>query len=87
MRADSKKVTRSIKTARGQLDGILKMIDEDAYCVDISNQLLASIALLKKANNEVLAGHIKGCVKEAISAREAEEKIEEVLALLERMGK
>ena len=63
------------------------MIDEDAYCVDISNQLLAVIALIKKANHEVLAGHIKGCVQEAINGAEAEEKIEEVLALLQRMGK
>ena len=87
MRADEKKVTRLIKTARGQLEGILKMIEQDVYCVDISNQLLASIALIKKANHEVLAGHIKGCVKEALDEQEAEAKIEEVLTLLERMGK
>ncbi len=87
MRGDKIKVNRYLKTARGQMDGILKMIEEDAYCVDISNQLLAVIALIKKANHEVLGGHIKGCVKDALNAQEAEEKIEEVLFLLERMGK
>ena len=87
MRADEKKVNRYLKTAKGQLEGILKMVEEDAYCVDISNQLLAVIALVKKANHEVLGGHIKGCVKDALTAHEAEEKIEEVLFLLERMGK
>ena len=41
---------KSIKTAKGQLDGIVKMIDEGRYCIDISNQLMACIALLQKAN-------------------------------------
>ena len=41
MKADKAHITRSIKIARGQLDGILRMIEEDRYCVDISNQLLS----------------------------------------------
>ena len=52
MKADKKEVSRLLKTARGQMDGILKMVEEDRYCVDISNQLLATIAILKKANKE-----------------------------------
>ena len=31
---------RLLKTARGQLDGIIKMIEEERYCIDISNQIL-----------------------------------------------
>ena len=45
MKADRDKVVPLIKTARGQLDGILKMIDEDRYCIDISNQVLAVISI------------------------------------------
>ena len=41
MMADKQKVSRLLKTARGQIDGILKMIDEDRYCIDISNQIMA----------------------------------------------
>ncbi|MFR3878168.1 MAG: metal-sensing transcriptional repressor [Collinsella sp.] len=41
MMADHKSVTRMLKTARGQIDGILRMVDEDRYCVDISTQLMA----------------------------------------------
>ena len=52
MKADKAHITRSIKIARGQLDGILRMIEEDRYCVDISNQLLATQALLKRVNQE-----------------------------------
>ena len=36
MMADEKKIGRMLKTARGQLDGILKMVEEDRYCVEIS---------------------------------------------------
>ena len=42
MKADKKAVGRLLKTARGQIDGILEMIENDRYCVDISNQLLAN---------------------------------------------
>ena len=42
MKADHAQVERLLKTARGQIDGILKMVEEDRYCVDISNQIMAS---------------------------------------------
>ena len=48
MKADKEKIARSIKIARGQLDGVLRMIEEDRYCVDISNQILATQAILKR---------------------------------------
>ena len=52
MMADKKQVTRLLKTARGQIDGILKMVEEDRYCIDISHQIMASEAILKRANKE-----------------------------------
>lgn len=55
MRADRDSVRRKLKIARGQLDGILQMIDDDRYCVDISNQLLATQSLLKSANQQTCA--------------------------------
>lgn len=58
MKADKAHITHSIKIARGQLDGILRMIEEDRYCADISNQLLATQALLKRVNQEILRAHI-----------------------------
>lgn len=86
MRTDKKTVERLIKTAKGQLDGILKMIEEDRYCIDISNQLLATEAILKKANNEVIKGHIKGCMMDAMQNGNEEEKIEELMCVIGRLG-
>ena len=65
MMADHKSVTRMLKTARGQIDGILRMVEEDRYCVDISTQLMATQALLARINADVLKAHIEGCVTSA----------------------
>lgn len=82
MKADKDKVSRLLKTARGQLDGILKMIEEDRYCIDISHQLMATEAILKKANKEILTEHLKCCVRNAQTEEEKDEKIEELVAML-----
>ena len=59
MTSERENAIRRIKTAKGQLEGIIKMIEDERYCIDISNQLLASIALLKAANVSILNGHLK----------------------------
>lgn len=79
MRANKDETIKLLKTARGQLDGVIRMIEEDRYCVDISHQLLAASALIKKVNNKVLKGHMEGCVREALEDG-SEERKEEVLA-------
>ena len=87
MMADKQKVSKLLKTARGQIDGILKMSEEDRYCVDIPNQIMATQAVLKKANMEVLTAHCKGCVAAADTAEEKAEKIDEMIALLSKLIK
>lgn len=85
MQADKKKVGHAAENqARGQIDGILNMIEEDRYCIDISHQLMATMAILNKANKEVLSAHLKTCVRNAETAAERDEKIDE---LIEIMGK
>lgn len=86
MTPERKKALQNLKTAKGQIEGIIKMIEEDRYCIDISNQILASQALLKKANLHILSGHLHSCVKNAMNDSESSEdkinEIEEVLAKL-----
>ena len=85
MMADHKSVTRMLKTARGQIDGILRMVEEDRYCLDISNQVMAAESVLKRANREIIQAHMCGCVKDAKTDAEREEKIAEILKLLEKL--
>lgn len=89
MVADHKKITRLLKTARGQLDGLLKMVEDDRYCIDISTQISATQAILKKANEEILKGHLHGCVREAFESggkEEKDQKIEEIITVLRKIS-
>jgi DNA-binding FrmR family transcriptional regulator len=79
-------IKQLLKTARGQLEAIITMYENDRYCVDITKQILALQALLKKANNFILHDHIHGCVKDAMDAHQTEEKLKEladIMALLQ----
>ena len=87
MQADHNTVTRLLKTARGQIDGILRMVEEDRYCLDISQQLMATEAMLNKANKEVLSAHLKHCVQEAENPEQRNEKIDEFIATLGKLMK
>ena len=85
MTADQKTVLRLLKTARGQLDGIIKMVEEDRYCMDISQQVAAADALLRRVNKEILAAHLKHCVEHAESDKERSDKIDELVNALEKI--
>jgi len=87
MMADPNKVLRLLRTARGQLDGIIKMVEEDRYCMDIAHQLMATEAVLNRANQEVLTAHLKHCVKTAQSEEEREQKIEDLVHMLGKIMK
>ena len=86
MKADHAQVTRLLKTARGQIDGILKMVEEDRYCLEVSSQIMAAQSILKKANRTVLKAHMNSCVKEAVESGDPEEKLEELAALLDKLA-
>ena len=85
--ADQKKVLRLLKTARGQMDGIVKMVEENRYCMDISQQLMATQAILSRVNREILSAHLRHCVQQAASPEERGEKIDEFVTTLERILK
>ena len=90
MQADHETVTRLIKTASGQLAGILRMIEEDRYCVDISNQLLATESILRKANAEILKAHLSHCVRSSFESgtpEDADAKIGEISMLLDKLSR
>ncbi|MCE5219959.1 MAG: metal-sensing transcriptional repressor [Clostridium sp.] len=85
MKAEKEKVIRLLKTARGQLDGLLKMVDDDRYCIDISNQLMATIAILRNVNKDVLHAHLNGCVEEAFEKGDQHKKITEIIEVMDKL--
>ena len=85
--ADQKKVLRLLKTARGQMDGIIKMVEEDRYCIDISTQVMAAEAMLNRVNQEILTAQLKHCVNTAHTQEEREKKIDELVDMLGKILK
>ena len=83
MKADHQKISNLMKTVRGQIDGILRMIEDDRYCMDVAHQIMAAEAILRKANKEVLKAHMESCVKEAMENGDTK-KIDELAQLIDR---
>lgn len=81
-RAEAIKV---LKTCNGHVAGIIRMIEEGRYCIDIANQLVAVEALVKKANRLILTQHLQHCVVEASQSDEAEEKAAEIVAVINKL--
>ncbi|WHH61531.1 metal-sensing transcriptional repressor [Petroclostridium sp. X23] len=84
---DSKQILNLLKTSKGQIEGIIKMVEDERYCVDISKQILAVQALLKKANLKIIDGHIKSCVKRAFEEGHGDEKIDEIIEIIDKYAK
>ena len=87
MQADKTKINRMLKTARGQLDGLIKMVEDDRYCIDISNQILATTAILRSVNRQIIHAHLGSCVTQAFEHGDVDEKIEEIMALMDKSMK
>ena len=86
MKADHAQVAQLLKTARGQIDGILKRVEEDRYCLEVSTQISAAVSVLKKANRAVLRGHMDHCVRQAVADGTADSKLDELAALLDKLA-
>lgn len=68
----------------GQIRGIRRMLDEDAYCIDIITQANAVKSALSAFEKELLASHIRSCVAEDIKCGK-DEKVDELVSTLARM--
>ena len=87
MNEEKKKAIQALKTSKGQIEGIIKMIEERRYCIDISNQMVAAQSLLKKANLLILKQHLNNCVKDAFINNSGDEKVDEIIGLLSKLLK
>lgn len=83
-------IRRRLKSIEGHIRGIEKMVDEDAYCIDIVNQIQAVQAALNKVNSLVLDQHLHTCVTSAIRSDDVDERervINEVLSVFNAKSK
>ncbi|HHU76511.1 MAG TPA: metal-sensing transcriptional repressor [Firmicutes bacterium] len=88
MKADRELTLKKLKTVRGQVEGLIKMVEDDRYCIDISNQLMASIGILKNINKDVLDAHLRSCVAEALDSGDQVnkgQKIDEMIKIIDKL--
>jgi len=77
---------RRLKRIEGQVRGLVRMIEEDRYCIDVLQQVNAVKAALLKVESEVLKAHAANCVEEAIQAGDPQQqrrKFNELVKLFE----
>lgn len=84
---DHSKEAVRIKRVRGQLDGILKMIENRKYCPDIMIQVRAAKSAIQAIEHSILKTHMASCVSEVLYEKDEKKtnvKIEELIKLIER---
>jgi DNA-binding FrmR family transcriptional regulator len=79
LRAAASSVGFRLRTARGHLDGVIRMVDDDRYCIDVLHQLSAVQGALERVRREVLEAHLRGCVPEAVAEGRIEDIVDELL--------
>ena len=70
----SEKTLRRLKTIEGHLKGVIRMVEDDAYCIDIIRQIQAVQSALNKISARILDGHLNTCLLEAAQGEDPEER-------------
>src|SRR5262249_22083014 len=74
-----KEMLNQLKTVRGHVDGIIGMVEDEVYCVDLMKQVSAAQASLERVNRLILKNHLETCFSEAVSDGRAQPAIAELL--------
>ncbi len=83
-------VVKRLRSIAGHVNGIERMVTEDAYCIDVIKQVQAVQAALNKVNDLILAQHLNTCVIEAVrgdNKQERERVLEEIVGVFEMAQK
>lgn len=83
---ERKQAVRSrLKRARGQVDGIERMLEENRPCADVLQQIAAAQEALRAAGKLMVRSYIEKCATEGIKAGRAQEVYDELLEIVYRM--
>lgn len=90
MENNKEKALINFKKAQSHINNIIKMIEDNTYCIDVMQQNLAVLGLLKSANQLLLEGHLDSCFTTAIKSNDTEKKkkmVDEVLRVVKYSNK
>ena len=83
-------ILKRLRIVEGHLKGVIRMVEEDAYCIDIIRQVQAVEAALKKVSAQILEGHLNSCVITAVQGEDLAERqrvLQEVLDVFSTSSK
>ena len=80
-------VLTRLRRIEGQVGGLIRMIDNDRYCVDVLTQINAVRAALHKVEEQVLRDHVSHCVAGAFSSGDVVDQRQKVEELIETIGR
>jgi DNA-binding FrmR family transcriptional regulator len=86
-KGDQEKLQNRLRRIEGQVRGLQRMVEEEAYCVDVLTQVASVVSALEKVGALVLRDHVEHCVRDSIESgdrQKADEKVEELTAAVER---
>ena len=86
----TKAVAQHLASTSGHVKGIARMVDEDAYCIDVIKQIQAVQAALSKVGTMILDDHLRTCVTAAIQGDDLDEResvLNEITGVFEISGK
>ncbi len=87
---NSEDVLRRLKTVEGHLRGVIRMVEADAYCIDVIRQIQAIQAALNKISTQILEDHLRSCVTTAIRSQDEKERervLREIAEVFDMSGK
>ena len=78
------RIVHRLKIAKGHLEKVIKMVEDDNYCIDVIHQLQAVESGLKETGNVLLENHLAGCVADAMTKGNKEKAIQEVIEVFKK---
>ncbi len=79
------RILHRLKIAKGQLEKVIKMVEDDQYCIDVLHQSQAVQKALKETDNLMLENHLQKCAADAIGKGRKDEAIAEVIQVFKKM--
>ena len=77
-------IVHRLLIAKGHLEKVIKMVQNDEYCIDVVHQSLAVQSALRKTDEVILENHLKTCVADSIKAGETEKAVNEMMDVLRK---
>jgi len=78
------RILHRLKIAKGHLEKVIKMVEEDVYCIDVLQQMNAIESGLKETGNVLLENHLETCAAEAIKQGKSQEAIKEIMQVFRK---